>query len=490
MSQEINNNAFSDPPQGEENTEEIREVSPNVAEASNVCNTADNVESVAQKPIVEAQEIHEAPGYVYYWNASMDGKPEKKKKKQKGALTFAIVMTVAFVLALSALAAVLIFLPEPQYSANTHYGELYNYCTPYTVAIETPKGAIGSGFFITEIGHIVTNHHVIEGNSRVSVYTSDGSTYSADVIGSNKNLDIAVLKIADAPKGTVFTYAVMADSSTIAPGDSIIAIGTPEDLGLAWTMTVGYISAPLRTMESPNSTQVLIQYDAAVNPGNSGGPLINMNGEVIGVVQSKASSMMPVYDAANKFLGYAEVGADGVGFAIPTNIIRSTIDKIISDHAAGITSPDTEETQPPQLGIMGLQLISGYEYLEINKEAYFIQYTDAGEKYVVINNKAVFVTDPSLAGASFFTADKDGLWVISTTEGTGAHGKLRAGDIITSIDGVKITLQNAYTMARSNSLFDLVSLILSKHKAGDTVKIEFYRGDNLMSVDLTLSPRS
>ena len=173
--------------------------------------------------------------------------------------------------------------------------------------------AQGSGFVYDEDGHIVTNYHVIEGASSISVTFADGSKYSAKVVGSDPSTDLAVLKV-DAPS-TKLHPLTLGDSSALQVGDGVVAIGSP--FGLEETVTSGIVSALNRDISSANSYTIpnAIQTDAAINHGNSGGPLLNLSGQVIGVTTQIESE---------------SGGNDGVGFAIPSNAIRSVVSQIVT----------------------------------------------------------------------------------------------------------------------------------------------------------------
>ena len=174
----------------------------------------------------------------------------------------------------------------------------------------------GSGIIYTEDGYIITNYHVIENaiNSStaiVKVILLDETEYTAEIIGGDEITDLAVLKI-DANN---LNAAVIGDSAKVEIGQMAIAIGNPLGQTLAGSVTVGYISAVNRTITSGATTYNLIQTDAAINSGNSGGALLNSKGEVIGINSVKAYS----------------TGVEGLGFAIPTNDAKPIIDKLIKD---------------------------------------------------------------------------------------------------------------------------------------------------------------
>jgi putative serine protease PepD len=175
------------------------------------------------------------------------------------------------------------------------------------------QSAEGTGFVYDTKGDIVTNQHVVSGASTVKVKFSDGSTYTATVVGTDSATDIAVLRV-NAPSSKL-NPLTLADSTKVSVGDGVVAIGNP--FGLDGTVTSGIVSAVDREIAAPDETPIegAIQTDAAINHGNSGGPLLNLQGKVIGVtaqIQSESG------------------GNDGVGFAIPSNTVRSIADQLIA----------------------------------------------------------------------------------------------------------------------------------------------------------------
>lgn len=162
----------------------------------------------------------------------------------------------------------------------------------------TSSAASGSGFILSEDGYILTNCHVIEGSDEIQVSLYDGSTYKATLVGEDSTNDVALLKI-DA-KG--LKAVSIGDSDQLKVGEQVAAIGNP--LGeLTYSMTVGYVSALDRTINTDGKPINMLQTDAAINPGNSGGPLLDMDGNVIGITTAK----------------YASDEIEGLGFAIPIN---------------------------------------------------------------------------------------------------------------------------------------------------------------------------
>ena len=180
--------------------------------------------------------------------------------------------------------------------------------------------AQGSGFVYDEQGHVITNQHVVDGAQSVKVTFSNGKTYDATVVGSDPSTDLAVLKV-DAP-ASVLRPLELADSSQLEVGDGVIAIGSP--FGLEQTVTTGIVSALHRQITAPNNFSIddAIQTDAAINHGNSGGPLLDLNGNVIGVTSQIESE---------------SGGNDGVGFAVSSNTVKKIANALIAngsvDHA-------------------------------------------------------------------------------------------------------------------------------------------------------------
>ncbi len=173
----------------------------------------------------------------------------------------------------------------------------------------------GSGFVLTEDGYVVTNHHVVADASGVTVTMHDGTEYEAKIVGTDETNDVAVLKITE----NVQLQAVTVGSSdALNVGDQVVAIGNP--LGeLTSTLTVGYVSAKGRDVTTDGKTINMIQTDAAINSGNSGGPLFNSQGEVVGITTAKYS-------------GSSSSGAtiEGIGFAIPIDDVMPLVDDLIN----------------------------------------------------------------------------------------------------------------------------------------------------------------
>ena len=240
--------------------------------------------------------------------------------------------------------------------------------------------ALGSGFVIDKAGHIVTNYHVVAGARSVQVSFSNNESLKATVVGSDATTDLAVLRVNAGARA--LTPLTLGDSDRVQVGDQVVAIGNP--FGLARTATAGIISALQRQITSPNQYTIdhVIQTDAAINHGNSGGPLIDLHGQVIGVNAQ--------IDTGNT----GEQGNVGIGFAIPANTVKTVVGQILkSGHAEhpflGI------EPQPitPALGqILHLPISSGMLVAKVEPgsgaaraglQGGTKQVTVAGESYVV-----------------------------------------------------------------------------------------------------------
>jgi putative serine protease PepD len=194
--------------------------------------------------------------------------------------------------------------------------------------------ATGSGFVIDPKGLIVTNAHVVDGATAITVKLGDGKAVKATLVGKDESTDLALLKID--PSGHTLKALPLADSSTVHVGDPTYAIGNP--FGLDRTLTTGVVSALQRQIQAPNNFTIanVIQTDAALNPGNSGGPLLDAAGRVIGVnsqIESNSSGAS------------GEAGNVGIGFAVPSNTVRRVVDQLektghVSHAWLGVESSD------------------------------------------------------------------------------------------------------------------------------------------------------
>jgi 2-alkenal reductase len=293
----------------------------------------------------------------------------------------------------------------------------------------------GSGFVWDTQGHIVTNNHVVENAYNITVTFSDGTTTTAEVVGTDVQSDLAVIKVD--PTGLTLHPVSLGDSQIVKVGDLVIAIGNPY--GLAGSMTQGIVSALSRslTVDSSNpfssSTYTIpdiIQTDAAVNPGNSGGVLVNTSGEVIGVTSAIQSTTN-----ANA----------GIAFAIPSHIVERIVPVLIKDG----------RYQHPSLGLSGITLTANY----------------ATEMGLDANTHGVLITSITPGGA----ADLAGLKETTQQYTRYNRGVIIFGDVITAIDGKPVRTYE-----------DLVSYIFNKTEVDQKVKLTILRDGKEMSVTATL----
>ena len=205
--------------------------------------------------------------------------------------------------------------PKPEGDARS-LQEIYRECLPSVVAIRTSKGklggSLGTGIIMTADGYLITNAHVLDGAKSVTVtLLSDETEHEAKLVGTDSVSDLAVLKI----EAQDLKPAEFGQSDSLQVGDDVIAIGNPLGTELNGTMTNGIVSAINRNVIFGGHSMTLIQTNAAINEGNSGGPLINEFGQVVGVTNMKAFT----------------TGVEGICFAIPTSVIRPVVDALIAD---------------------------------------------------------------------------------------------------------------------------------------------------------------
>ncbi len=382
------------------------------------------------------------------WNFTTqvaEDRAELKKRGRRGALVYAIIMTALFAICFATLAVLLISgygannggtYPPTDYLPNADgvsLSALYEELNPSVVSVSCTLengSSIGSGFIYTESGYIITNYHVIDGAVDVVVYLSDGSDYKAEIVGSDEISDIAVLHI----NAKWLKPAVMGDSDALVVGQSVVAIGTPISLEFSGTFTDGIISGLNRYIEIYNEDDLveksmnMIQTNTILNPGNSGGPLFTLAGEVIGINNMK-------------YIGDENSGTpfEGVGFAIPINAAIVVADEIIETGSYS-GSGDVAE-KGVNLGIACGTVVEGQS--------------------VTLGNQS-------------FTAGATGVLVSEVKTGYPAEGKLKVRDIITHIDG------------EATETFEALKEILVTHKSGDTIELTVFRDNSSQKVTITL----
>ena len=243
--------------------------------------------------------------------------------------------------------------------------EAYNKVAPAAVVVSTKSvtqgyfmhtqevEGIGSGFIINEEGYILTNYHVIQGAQEISVTLSNDVTTTAQVVNYDENQDVAMIKITDESVEIPATVE-LGDSDALQPGEEVIEIGTPLSTELSSTVTKGIISATSRSVAVESGvTMNLIQTDAAINAGNSGGPLVNTKGEVVGINSSKISGE----------------AVEGIGFSIPINDIKDKIESLSKPILnLGISVRTIDESLSKQLNMeQGLYIVEVTEFSSAEK---------------------------------------------------------------------------------------------------------------------------
>jgi serine protease Do len=225
---------------------------------------------------------------------------------------------------------------------------------------QVPRTAQGSGFIISADGYILTNNHVVEGADKVEVELTDGRKFTAEIIGTDEDSDVAVIKI-DAKD---LSYLELADSDTLEVGEWVLAVGNP--LGLSHTVTAGIVSAKGRSGFGLATLENFIQTDAAINFGNSGGPLINLDGKVVGINSAIAGS----------------TGNIGIGFAIPINMAKYVYDQLIKSGTVerGLLGVVPQDLKPENAEAFGLENTKGVLIPDIEPgsaaDKAGLQYTD------------------------------------------------------------------------------------------------------------------
>lgn len=431
----------------EENNEVSAEpqASEDVSAAPEAETISENPEEISESPAEEATEITEAPAepeekpiWSFAAQATAD-KAEAKKSGRKGALVYAIVMTCLFAVCFAMLAALLItgFGTDENPNQgdtlvvdNSSLADLVD-CVKdsvVTVSVTTENGSgFGSGFVYTVDGYIITNFHVIDDATAITVICADGRELDAELIDGDELSDVAVILV----RNLGLDPLAIGDSDALRVGEDVIAIGTPNDIEYAGTVTKGIISGvkrKVRVYEEAgylSKTMEMIQTDTTLNHGNSGGPLINMRGEVIGI---------------NTMKYYASDAGDTLYFSIQINDAVEIANDIIED--GKYSGNKGSSTQGVQLGISCGTVYKGVEV------------------QIDINTK--------------ITPEVNGVIVSSVSEGYPAYGKLELYDIIVSFDGVE------------TPTIEKMRAELFKHRVGDTVILEVWRDGQLIKVEITL----
>ena len=335
----------------------------------------------------------------------------------------------------------------------------------YTVAIqilrEYEDGTValgtGTGIILTENGYIATNSHVVSDADRINVYTYDGKTYSGNIVADDPSHDVALIRINPSDSDEPFKTAHVGQYKNVRVGDQVVAIGTPHSIDYAWTVSVGHVSNMGRDIVVESGTKVtMIQIDVPVNPGNSGGPLINEKGEVIGIVAAKLDSKY-----------------EGINFAIP-----------VSEHMEFFDSAIENDMSKPQLGVLGFSVeADSYYYIEGSTsvrvfddkdgKGYYMYDSYYGSKYYLSDEES----------ANVYYVKESGFLITGITENSDANGKLNPFDIITEFDGKKLVLDD------NNDPYDTVVDILATKKATDVVKVKYLRDGKEHEAQISLKEK-
>jgi len=291
-------------------------------------------------------------------------------------------------------------------------------------------GGMGSGFVYSEEGYIITNQHVVKDAKKVTVTFLDGEAYIGDVIGTDPDLDIAVVKVS--PSNTYLQPITIGDSSKLKVGEKIVAIGNP--FGLSGSMTSGIVSqiGRLLPQESGYSIPDVIQTDAAINPGNSGGPLINMKGEVVGINTA-------IQSITGEF--------SGIGFAVPSNTVKKIVPVLIEDG----------EFKHPWMGISGT---------DVDPELADFRELKSSKGFLVIS---VIEGSP---------AEQAGLIGVTETKEIDGRELAVDGDIVLSIDGKTV-----------RKISDILIHLQREKSIGDEMVLSVNRNGEILELTMVLEER-
>jgi len=315
-----------------------------------------------------------------------------------------------------------------------------------TIQVTLSQGsALGTGFVYDTQGHIVTNDHVVQGaqNNKVEVDFNSGNKVYGTVVGTDADSDLAIIKV-DVPASQLHPLSI-GDSDALKIGQTVIAIGNP--FGENGTMTVGIVSGLGRTVSSlhavPGSSGQtftagdFVQTDAAINAGNSGGPLLNLNGQVVGIVES---------DATNSFTPTGGPISSGIGFAVPADMLKRVAPLLISNG----------KVDYPYLGI------SFYSDLSL----------DAIQALGLSQDTGAYVSDVVAGGP----ADQAG--IKAGTQPTSIQNLNAGGDLIVAIDGRPVS-----------QFDDLLAYLIENKSPGDKVVLTVLRGTQKQDITVTLGKR-
>lgn len=438
---------------GSECSEKEQETALSIDENSSVSLENEKKEIYAFRWSYDEQYVHDKSGNTV----------TKKAKTKGGIAVFVTVMLIAFAFAASVLYLSLNFDNMSKWFAGDpeealSVTEIVEKGMPSTVSIYASKGAgarsIGSGFVINEFGYIVTNYHVVENSITIIVSGSNGKRYSASLIGYNKDDDVAVLYAENCNLPPV----TLGNSDELKLGEKLVAIGTPAGEELAFSVSSGDASGLHRKVSGKSFG--MIQTNTPLNPGNSGGPLFDSRGNLVGIVTMKYT--FSNYEENGQRLPY-----DGVSFALPITEVIKEIEQIIRSNL------DTAK-----IGITGVSVEKGENYFYHNGDGILYYYEKVGETDYYIDSLGARkpITDEMLGDSKnmIFSAEATGIMIVDVVRGMGADGKLESGDIIISANGRAVT-----------SISEL-SGIIDGMAVGDSIRVTFYRNGNQYSETVVL----
>jgi len=319
---------------------------------------------------------------------------------------------------------------SPGYSLEEIFEKSEESVVQVNVLRSADNGGMGSGFVFSDDGYIITNEHVVKDAEKATVTFLDGESYIGDVIGRDRDLDIAVVKVT--PTNTYIQPITLGDSSKLKVGEKIAAIGNP--FGLSGSMTSGIVSqiGRLLPQESGYSIPDVIQTDAAINPGNSGGPLLNMQGEVVGINTA-------IQSATGEF--------SGIGFAVPSNTVKKVVPVLIEDG----------EFKHPWMGISGT---------DVDPELAKIRELNSSKGFLVVS---VIEGSP---------AESAGLLGVTETKEMDGREFALDGDIIVSIDGKTV-----------RKISDILIHLQREKSIGDEMVLSVNRNGEVLELTMTLEER-
>lgn len=417
----------------------------------------------------ESESREKEETYAFRWDYSQQCVNDKSRAagkprgREKGLLIYAIVMTVSFLLAFAILILALRFnnfsdwfMPDVE---ELEISDVVDIGMPSTVTIfayesETDASS-GSGFAVTETGYIITNYHVVENSVLgIEIVDSYGNYYTASVVGYDKDLDIAVLYSDQAR----LTPVVVGNSDLLKLGQEVVAIGSPGGSSYMFSVSDGIIS---KIGHAAEGNQSLLMTNAPLNPGNSGGPLFDMTGSVIGVVVAKAPSF--VLDDGS------QICSEGLAMIIPINDVLEYAREVI-----------TSDLETPMLGVTASGVEAGkIYYIDGDSGAVYICERINGDLYYTNEYyERQIIADDMLDDDHYVVeADHTGVLITGVTKGLGADGVMMKGDIVTKVDGKTVT-----------TVYE-VKDITKTHKVGDKIAVEFYRDGKLMHKEMTLKTK-